>query len=94
MTNQEKEKAAFQSVYDSGAKDALQLAWQAVNVLGAPETARVTDFDKAYCKAIEDTLRTIEELQMETIRPYLPYSSDVPKTADAAAQEASGYPQF
>ena len=64
MTNQEKEKAAFQSVYDSGAKDALQLAWQAVNVLGAPETARVTDFDKAYCKAIEDALRTIEELQM------------------------------
>ena len=63
MTNQEKEKAAFQSVYDSGAKDALQRTWEAVNVLGAPETARVTDFDKAYCKAIEDALRTIEELQ-------------------------------
>ena len=63
MTNQEKEKAAFQSVYDSGTKAALQDAWEVVNVLGAPKTARITDHDKSYCAGIEDALRAIEELQ-------------------------------
>ena len=57
MTNQEKEKAAFQSVYDSGFKDALQAAWQAVNVLGAPETARITQEDKFFCEGIEGAFR-------------------------------------
>ena len=63
MTNQEKEKAAFQSVYDSGFKDALQAAWQAVNVLGAPETARITQEDKFFCEGIEGALQAIERLQ-------------------------------
>lgn len=68
MTPGEQEKAAFQSVYDLGRQDALRTAWQAVNVLGAPQTACTTDTDRAYCRAIDGALDAIEKLQMPRLR--------------------------
>lgn len=41
---------------------ALDQCWRAVDALGAPETARVTDDDRAYCRAVGDAIIEIEKL--------------------------------
>ena len=53
MTNQEKEKAAFQSVYDSGAKDALQ-------ALGRPSTCSERPKQPALPTLIRLTVRRLK----------------------------------
>ena len=43
--------------------EALDAAWAGVNVLGAPDTACITDRDRAYCQAIGDALSAIKALK-------------------------------
>lgn len=43
--------------------------WATINALGAPETTRVTDFDKGYCEAIKDVLAIIEALEVDEDAP-------------------------
>lgn len=40
----------------------LDLVWRAVDVLGAPDTACITNEERAYCRAIGDALAEIEKL--------------------------------
>lgn len=40
----------------------LDTAWENINVLGAPDTACTTDYERGYCKAIGDALAEIEKL--------------------------------
>lgn len=42
---------------------ALDDAFAAIDVLGAPPTAQVSDADRAYCKAIDDLLSEIDYLR-------------------------------
>lgn len=42
--------------------DLLDRVWEAVNVLGAPDTACRTEDERAYCRAIGDALAEIEKL--------------------------------
>ncbi len=40
----------------------IDQAHEAINVLGAPDTACTTDYERGYCKAIGDALAEIEKL--------------------------------
>ncbi|MDY8111120.1 hypothetical protein U0C82_18525 [Fulvimarina sp. 2208YS6-2-32] len=41
-------------------REALRALWEAVNCLGAPDTACITDRAHGYCAAIGDVLELIE----------------------------------
>ena len=51
------------SYINTARDDVLDTAWAAVNVLGAPDTACITDRDRAYCQAIGEALSAIEALK-------------------------------
>lgn len=47
----------------------LHEVWEAINVLGAPDSACTTDDERAYCRAIGDALEAVEALAQRAASP-------------------------
>ena len=52
-------------------KQGLEDAWNAVNVLGAPDSACISNAEREYCRANGHVLAAIEILQLENGREEL-----------------------
>lgn len=89
------DSSAFKSGKEDGGStagerypDVLKAAWDAVNVLGAPDTACTTEAERAYCRAIDDALDAIDRVRREAVTPEF-----IDRSAKAAIRALRGLEQ-